>query len=541
MRNFLVKGVGIAFLSLLASMQVAGQIKVVQVAHAETQEITCNSDSIQSPCSPQLTQMTINFNPTLPGSTLAMFYRGGTDGGGGPVLSCKDNLGVTLSFAKTYNPWGMNIAYTWWTSPSSGGVSSVTCQLGSLTYPWDYNSVAMSVYEVSGRPSLSYVTTWSPAVYIPNVAPGSIPCTYDPIYGVRTMPAALPSKPLSIFAISSYDGSGTVTPSYSSGSTTIERTFQGTTTTTTEITLSTFWVEGSFNGIFSVSGMGDYTYINCVGLIYSEPPLAGDDETDKCCNDSAGSPINLVNGNTYIIQSDLKLPGLGGGLTLERTWNSRWPATQASLQSGIFGPNWRSTYEESVFPGADGTLKYARADGSFWSFPITTGAVLAPANGNARIATGPGYWTISFKDGETRQFSYNNGLLNVIKDRNGNATQLSYDNWNRLVSVTDAASRHLYFTYASDAVPHQVVKSVTTDVGLTVSYSYDSCGRLVKVTNPDQTTLSFVYNDQSMITAVLDSNGKILESHTYDRSNRGLSSSRANGVDALTISYPASQ
>jgi YD repeat-containing protein len=82
------------------------------------------------------------------------------------------------------------------------------------------------------------------------------------------------------------------------------------------------------------------------------------------------------------------------------------------------------------------------------------------------------------------------------------------------------------------------VSTVTTDVGLTVSYSYDVQGRLNLVTKPDNTTVSFVYDGQNRITAVKDSDGKILESHTYDVLGRGLTSSRANAVDSVTVTYP---
>ena len=64
-------------------------------------------------------------------------------------------------------------------------------------------------------------------------------------------------------------------------------------------------------------------------------------------------------------------------------------------------------------------------------------------------------------------------------------------------------------------------------------------GRLIQVTRPDQTTVSYkTYNSQSQITAVTDNNGKVLESHTYDSSGRGLTSYEANGVNAVTVSYP---
>jgi len=61
---------------------------------------------------------------------------------------------------------------------------------------------------------------------------------------------------------------------------------------------------------------------------------------------------------------------------------------------------------------------------------------------------------------------------------------------------------------------------------------------LTKVTMPDSTTISYQYDSNNLITAVLDTNGKVLESHTYDAAGKGLTSSKANGVDAVTVSYP---
>lgn len=59
-------------------------------------------------------------------------------------------------------------------------------------------------------------------------------------------------------------------------------------------------------------------------------------------------------------------PWSSHGLTLTRTWNS---ISQLGALP-MFGPNWISTYEEQVFPGSDGTMKYARADGTMWSFAL---------------------------------------------------------------------------------------------------------------------------------------------------------------------------
>ena len=127
----------------------------------------------------------------------------------------------------------------------------------------------------------------------------------------------------------------------------------------------------------------------CVARRYTcgPPPDAADNVCLTCQTHEAGGPISLSNGNTYITESDISVPGLGGGLNLARTWNSKLPSVQKAF-SFMFGTNWRSTYEERlIFTGsADGYLKYLRTDGSVWSFGVDTAGspnvykAAAPAN-----------------------------------------------------------------------------------------------------------------------------------------------------------------
>ena len=275
------------------------------------------------------------------------------------------------------------------------------------------------------------------------------------------------------------------------------------------------------------------------------PPRAAKEETrngDRSCP-TCGQPISLASGNTYIEETDVRIPGLSNGLTLVRTWNSMWPSTQMSYQEGLFGLNWRSNFEERIFYGSDGYYKYSRGDGSFWSFGANNSVltVAAPANVTATLVLDNGntHWTLTFQNGEQRTFDYTSGFLTSIIDRNGNATQLSYDSLNRLVTVTDPGGRHLYFGYANNS--SYLVTSVTSDVGVSLSYAYDSHAHLLQVTEPDLTTLSFEYGSISLdylITAVKDTDGKVLESHTYDACGRGLTESQAAGVGAVTLAYP---
>ena len=258
-----------------------------------------------------------------------------------------------------------------------------------------------------------------------------------------------------------------------------------------------------------------------------------------------GEPINVATGDTFIIENDIKLPGLDAGLALTRTWNSAWVPSESGPAMGLFGLNWRSNFEERISLGSDGLFKYSRGNGSVWSFGFSDSGtdpntfnyrLAAPMNGGATLTASGSIWIIAYQNGEIRTFDMATGSLQSIADRNGNTTQLVYDGIGRLTTITDPASHHLYFTYPDNS--SYLVTGVNSDVGLSLSYAYDSQGRLIQVTKPDQTTLSFEYDSNSLITAVKDSVGKLLESHTYDSQGRGLTSSRANGVDFVTITYP---
>lgn len=292
---------------------------------------------------------------------------------------------------------------------------------------------------------------------------------------------------------------------------------------------------GNISGGFNCQGQ-PWLY-ETICLVMNSQCYLGPIETH--CNCGGSSPISFADGNTWIIETDIKLPGLSSGLQLTRRWNSIWPASQMTFQVGLFGPNWRSNFEERIFLGSDNYLKYARGDGSFWSFGYNGGVwtVVAPANTVATLVPGATSWTLTFGNGEQRVFDGTSGNLISIIDRNGNSTQLSYNATGYLAMVTDPVSRTLSFTYGNQSFPG-LVTSVTSSAGITISYAYDSQGRLTQVTEADSSTLNFQYNTQSDITAVTDSQGVVLESHTYDSNNRGLTGSRANGVESVSVSYP---
>jgi len=249
-----------------------------------------------------------------------------------------------------------------------------------------------------------------------------------------------------------------------------------------------------------------------------------------------GSPINLTNGNTFVQADDYELPGLGGGISLKRTWNSEWANNSPWIQAGMFGDSWQSSFEKRIQVLSGGTqLRYWRGDGGAWLFTNNRGWTLtSPPDERATLASSHSGFTITLRDGSQEQYN-SNGLPTAFLDRNGNQITLTYDASNRLTTVTDAASRVLQFTY--DPVFVQQVTKIQDATGTIATYAYDSGSHLTSATYADSSVVNYSYDSSGLLLSVTDQLSKVLEAHTYDTQRRGLSSQRANGVDSLTISY----
>jgi len=236
------------------------------------------------------------------------------------------------------------------------------------------------------------------------------------------------------------------------------------------------------------------------------------------------------------------VPGLGGGLNLSRVWNSQWFYSNPPSLAGMFGLGWQSTYEEQLALQGSQSLVYWRGDGSGWTFTynnvLNTYTLSSPPDERAQLVSNPatGGFTITFADGTQKVFNTQN-LLSAIIDRNHNQTTLAYDSSNRLASVTSPGGSTLTFTYGDPNNPLQVT-TVQDSVGTVATYTYNSSSQLTNVTYPDGSALNFSNDPNSlMILSVTDSKGKLLEAHTYDAQNRGLTSTRAYGVDSVSLTY----
>jgi YD repeat-containing protein len=283
---------------------------------------------------------------------------------------------------------------------------------------------------------------------------------------------------------------------------------------------------------------------------FQETPTQDPDAGGSCpdCAGQGGRPINFANGNTWIPQQDYSIPGLGGGLSLTRTWNSLWSLMQPVEQSGIFGDSWRSNFEARIQVLSGGVVKYWKGDGGVLTYTYNSMSgfyvMTAPTDDQTTLTynLSLAQWTISEKNGTQRIFNGSGYLIGII-DRNGNTTNITVDanNQNRIASVTDPASRTLTFYYTNASFP-RLCTSVADASGTVANYTYDASGRLTQVAYADGSQLNFTYDSNNLILKVTDSQSKTIEAHTYDSQRRGLTSQQGNdssgrAVNKVTVTY----
>jgi RHS repeat-associated protein len=109
-------------------------------------------------------------------------------------------------------------------------------------------------------------------------------------------------------------------------------------------------------------------------------------------------------------------------------------------------------------------------------------------------------------DGSTIETSYNaNGNAIQTKDRAGNVTNITYDNFNHVLSETNAANSSRSYTYD---VKGNLTSSTDFNGNLTL-FTINPDGTTEKITAVDGSETSFAYNAQGLANQITDSSGNV--------------------------------
>lgn len=248
-----------------------------------------------------------------------------------------------------------------------------------------------------------------------------------------------------------------------------------------------------------------------------------------------GRPVNVTNGNMYIEQTDYRLPGIGDGLEITRTYNSR------NQTGGLFGYGWSSMLDESLIIYGANLVRLNLPDGRAVYLGRPSGGSVytpkQPLNFYGQIVKNvDNTYTLTFKDGRIHQFNAN-GRLVSFADRNGNMITLTLNTSGNPTAISDASGRTITLTYDS----YTKIATMSDSLGTIATYVHAFLGRLTSVTYADGSKYVFtdVFSGNNVyLTTVKDALNNVLESHTYDSQGRALTSEKAgNGTERYTLTY----
>jgi RHS repeat-associated protein len=265
-------------------------------------------------------------------------------------------------------------------------------------------------------------------------------------------------------------------------------------------------------------------------------------------NTTCSDPVNVANGNLFEQTTDYALGTQGPGIVFQRIYNS------LLLADGPLGMGWRHSYQVSlkdtgssivVQDGSGTLLNFRQASGGWVSPPgyhqtlikDAQGYVLRTRNGlESRFDLRGNLVTLTDRNQNTIQFTYEADRLRRMSDRAGRGVTLSYDGRGRLTAledftgrrvtyeydaagrltgVTNAAGNRTSYAYYADRIFNHLLRSITTPEGRVTGFQYYGNGRVAKVTLPGGQVTSFLYLPLRNETHVIDPRG-LLTSYQFN-------------------------
>ncbi|HEU5352163.1 MAG TPA: Ig-like domain repeat protein [Terracidiphilus sp.] len=253
-----------------------------------------------------------------------------------------------------------------------------------------------------------------------------------------------------------------------------------------------------------------------------------------------GDPINIGTGNVFEKVVDYQTAGQNK-LSYIRYYNSfPIPNTFATT----LGLRWRSNYDRYLNFVSSSEIAAERPDGQEITFHQSGSSWVSDSDIDDTLTQSGTTWTLKDHDDTVETYtklSSGEGQLQSIALRNGYTQTMAYNASGQLSTVTDSYNRQLTFTYSNGTIA-----TVTTPDGLVLTYGYNSVSnpndRLASVsysTSP-VTEQQYQYQDSSVpyaLTGIMDENGNLYESWTYDSDGRALTNQVGGVANKFTVAY----
>ncbi|MBT7067384.1 MAG: hypothetical protein HN919_13855, partial [Verrucomicrobia bacterium] len=222
-------------------------------------------------------------------------------------------------------------------------------------------------------------------------------------------------------------------------------------------------------------------------------------------------PINTINGNVVINDTDLVLPAPGIPLVLRRAYDSRSTYTNSPV-----GACWNHSYDWSlsgvtnhVYRGVSNDWKVLRSGSGdlHWFEAQTNGTFKSPAGVDYRLTDETTHYDLLVDGRVIFEFS-TDGLLDSIADAHGNELTFTYttSGGKQVVSDIDHSSGpSLDFTYSSGLLTQ--VDTPTNSLYVTYSYSGSELTGATRYASGESYVTTYGYGDVHSLTQRVNAAG----------------------------------
>src|SRR5215471_10826719 len=232
-----------------------------------------------------------------------------------------------------------------------------------------------------------------------------------------------------------------------------------------------------------------------------------------------GEPVDVVTGEICVKNVDFELPG---------TLPIRFERAYASSlnQESWLGPNWCSTWAQSVLDTTAGVVHYIPGDGRKIPFDLSRGDqygwIRNPTVDKVRLRQLGSGFEVHNEANQRLRFDYARGrewLLTSIQDQNGHSIRFHYDDDGALRGVIHSGGYRLHVDGSATRVTSVALELPDGSLAVLVRYEYDHAGRLSGVDNRSGKLLLYEYDHNARITRWADRQASWYE-YNYDEHGR---------------------
>ncbi|WP_204018159.1 RHS repeat-associated core domain-containing protein, partial [Sphaerimonospora thailandensis] len=221
---------------------------------------------------------------------------------------------------------------------------------------------------------------------------------------------------------------------------------------------------------------------------------------------SRGLGVNTGTGAYVRTEQDLAMASFGPQFVTARTYSSM------NRGASPFGPGWAWSYDMRVTEGTDGVAVVRAEDGAQARYtPLEGGKYKRPAGVRSTLRKTDNGWELK----TPRQVRYGfdgQGRLTSIRNARGAGVSLAYEGLG--VNITDASGRR-----AEVRIEDGLIQQIKLPDGRHVSYFYTG-GLLTSVIDARGFTWKYVYQDNGLLTQVIDPHRVAIVTNTYGPDGR---------------------